>query len=84
MGLDDRKNDKVGQLSGGLRRRVELALRSLCMNRSCSCSMSPPPGWMNSQYRRFWDDLDGLRQEEGISFLLVTHRPDEAERCDQL
>ncbi len=83
MGLDDRKNDKVGQLSGGLRRRVELA-RSLVHEPELLLLDEPTTGLDELQYRRFWDDLDRLRQEEGISVLLVTHRPDEAERCDQL
>ncbi len=83
MGLEERQHDQVGELSGGLKRRVELA-RALVHRPEILLLDEPTTGLDELQYRRFWADLDRLREEEGISVLLVTHRPDEAERCDHL
>ena len=44
--------EPVKKLSGGMRRRVEIA-RGLVHNRACSSSTSPPPGSIPSRARRY-------------------------------
>jgi ABC-2 type transport system ATP-binding protein len=82
-GLADRAGDLAGRLSGGMRRRLELA-RALVHQPSILVLDEPTTGLDAAAFRRAWEALLALRQEEGLTLLLTTHRPDEAERCDRL
>jgi len=82
-GLADRAGDLAGRLSGGMRRRLELA-RALVHRPSILVLDEPTTGLDAAAFRRAWEALLALRRDEGLTLLLTTHRPDEAERCDRL
>lgn len=81
--LADRRRDSVGRLSGGLRRRVELA-RALVHRPRLLLLDEPSTGLDPAARRRFWDLLERVRREEGVTVLLTTHFMEEADRCDRL
>jgi ABC-2 type transport system ATP-binding protein len=82
-GLADRAREPVERLSGGMRRRLELA-RAL-VHRPALLVMDEPTGGLDAAaFRAFWDGIEALRRSEGTTVVLTTHRPDEAERCDRL
>jgi ABC-2 type transport system ATP-binding protein len=82
-GLADRARDAAGKLSGGQRRRLELA-RALVHGPSILLMDEPTTGLDAAAFRDTWALVQRLRREEGLTVLLTTHRPDEAEGCDRL
>ncbi len=83
MSLTDRAKDRVEVLSGGLQRRVELC-KSLLHHPEILVFDEPCTGLDPGARRRFWDDLDTLRQTYGTTLVLTTHFIEEAERCDRI
>ena len=83
MTLTDRAKDRVEILSGGLQRRVELC-KSLLHRPEILIFDEPCTGLDPGARRRFWDDLDILRQTYGTTLILTTHFIEEAERCDRI
>ena len=83
FGLDDRVRDRVETLSGGLRRRVELA-KALLPRPALLLLDEPSAGLDPGARRQFTRSLETLRQEEGVTILLTTHILEEAERCDRV
>ena len=83
MTLTDRAKDRVEVLSGGLQRRVELC-KSLLHHPEVLIFDEPCTGLDPGARRRFWDDLDILRQTYGTTLILTTHFIEEAERCDRI
>jgi ABC-2 type transport system ATP-binding protein len=82
-GLGDRAREPVERLSGGFRRRLELA-RALVHAPEVLVMDEPTTGLDAAAFRAFWANVERLRREEGTTVVLTTHRPDEAERCDRL
>lgn len=82
-GLADRADEPVKQFSGGMRRRVEI-LRALLHDPDLLVLDEPTTGLDERAFRATWDLLERLRAERGLSIVVTTHRPDEAERCDRL
>ena len=82
-GLADRLDEPVATLSGGMRRRAEIA-RALVHEPEILLLDEPTTGLDEGAFRKTWDQLAELRQARGLSLLLTTHRPDEAERADRL
>jgi len=82
-GLADRADEPTARLSGGMRRRIELA-RALVHEPSLLILDEPTAGLDEGAYRATWEHLLELRRERGLTLLLTTHRPEEAERCDRL
>ena len=81
--LEDRRDDRVAQLSGGLQRRVELAKAML--HRPAVLLLDEPSSGLDPGARRdLWQVLDNLRTSGGVTVLLTTHFTDEAERCDRI
>ncbi len=82
-GLVTRAREPVERLSGGMRRRLELA-RALVHRPELLVMDEPTVGLDAAAFRSFWDGIEALRRTEGTTVVLTTHRPDEAERCDRL
>ncbi len=82
-GLSDRARDPVGKLSGGMRRRLEIA-RALVHRPEVLLLDEPTTGLDALSFRRTWEALRELRGTGGATVVLTTHRPDEAAHCDRL
>ena len=83
LGLAARKQDVVETLSGGLRRRVELA-KGLLHGPDLLLLDEPSTGVDPAARLQFWDHLRRLRDEENVTVLLTTHLLDEADKCGRL
>ena len=83
FGLIDRANDLVEKLSGGLRRRVELA-KGLLHRPELLLLDEPSTGLDPLARRELSDYLETLRKNDGVTVLLTTHLMEEADRCDRL
>ncbi|MFQ5428951.1 MAG: ABC transporter ATP-binding protein [Phycisphaerae bacterium] len=83
LNVGDRAGSLVKTLSGGLRRRVELA-KCLLHDPALLILDEPSTGLDPLARRELWQYLQQLREERGLSILLTTHFLDEAERCDRL
>jgi len=83
LDVSDRMQDLVGTLSGGLRRRVEIA-RALVHDPALLLLDEPTTGLDAAAFRKTWDLLNGLRTERGLTLLVTTHLPHEAEIADRL
>jgi len=82
-GLTDRADEPVEQLSGGMRRRLDLA-RAMIHQPSLVLADEPTTGLDEAAFQRTWRQLEHLRDHTGAAILVTTHRPEEAERCDRL
>ena len=83
FGLAEPPADLVETLSGGLRRRLELA-KGLLHRPGLLLLDEPSTGLDPGARRDLWDHLSRLRGQNSITILLSTHLLDEAERCDRL
>ena len=83
FGLADRGNDRVQTLSGGLRRRVELA-KSLLHAPQVLILDEPSTGLDPGARLELWRHLEEVRREHGVTVLLTSHLLEEAERCDHV
>jgi ABC-2 type transport system ATP-binding protein len=80
FGLAERRRDRAGTLSGGLRRRVELA--KALLHRPRVLLLDEPSSGLDLPSRQaFWQTLDELRAEDDLTVVVATHLMDEAERC---
>ncbi len=76
-GLDEKADARVGTLSGGQKRRLDLAL-GIVGDPDLLFLDEPTTGFDPSARRRAWDLVQGLRNL-GATILLTTHYLDEAE-----
>jgi ABC-2 type transport system ATP-binding protein len=81
--LSERAGDLVGQFSGGMKRRLELA-RALLHEPSLLVMDEPTTGLDERFFRQTWERLEELRAGQRLTVLLTTHRAEEAERCDRV
>jgi ABC-2 type transport system ATP-binding protein len=81
--LAERRADLVETLSGGLRRRVELA-KALLHRPELLILDEPSTGLDPVARREFLNYLADLRERDGITVVLTTHHMEEAERCDRI
>ena len=77
VGLADRTDVRIGALSGGQRRRLDLALGVVGRPEVLFLD-EPTTGFDPSARRRAWEVIDGLCSE-GTTVVLTTHYLDEAE-----
>jgi ABC-2 type transport system ATP-binding protein len=83
LGLKDRRGDVVETLSGGLRRRVEIA--KALLHRPKVLLMDEASTGLDPAARRdLTRHVENLRDQEGVTILLTTHILEEADRCDRL
>ena len=83
VGLSDKANERVGRLSGGQKRRVDVALGIVGRPKLLFLD-EPTTGFDPVARREFWHVIEDLR-ESGTSMVLTTHYMEEAERlCDRL
>jgi ABC-2 type transport system ATP-binding protein len=83
LGLAERRKDLVETLSGGLKRRVEIAKALLhrpqvLLMDEASTGLDPAARLDLSRH------VAELRDREGVTILLTTHILEEADRCDRL
>src|SRR5215471_16551200 len=85
VGLEDRRNQVTRELSGGMRRRLEIARGVLHSPRVLF--LDEPTAGLDPQSRRaIWDMLSGLKDDdEELAVILTTHAMDEADvLCDRV
>jgi ABC-2 type transport system ATP-binding protein len=75
--LSDRRNDLVKTLSGGMKRRLQIA-RALLHQPSVLFLDEPTVGLDPQTRRRLWEIIKGLNQQ-GMTILLTTHYMEEVE-----
>ena len=83
LGLTGRSKDLVGNLSGGLRRRVEIA-KALLHRPQVLLMDEASTGLDPAARRELTRHIAELRDREGVTILLTTHVLEEADRCDRL
>ena len=81
--IADRARDLVETLSGGLRRRVELAK---CMiHRPRLLLLDEPSTGLDPGARSdLWKELENLRTQFGVTVVLTTHLLEEADKADRI
>ena len=77
VGLDDKRGSLIRNLSGGQRRRLDVAL-GIIGNPELLFLDEPTTGFDPEARRQFWDLIRSL-QSAGTTILLTTHYLDEAE-----
>jgi len=83
VGLTGKANERIKSLSGGQRRRLDLAL-GIAGDPDLIFLDEPTTGFDPSARRRSWELVENLRSL-GKTILLTTHYMDEAERlCDRV
>ena len=83
VGLWERRDDKVQNFSGGMKRRLEIA-RGL-MHSPRVLFLDEPTVGLDPQTRlSIWGYINQLREQENITIFLTTHYMDEAENCDRI
>ncbi|HEV2705578.1 MAG TPA: ABC transporter ATP-binding protein [Pyrinomonadaceae bacterium] len=84
VGLSDRADARVLELSGGMKRRLMIA-RALLHEPRLLVLDEPTTGLDPQVRQEIWQRLEELRRESGLTLLLSTHYMDEAERlCDRI
>jgi len=82
--LTDRAQDKVKTLSGGMKRRLQVA-RALLHQPSILFLDEPTVGLDPQTRRRLWEIIKGLNKDQGMTMLLTTHYMEEVEYlCDRI
>ena len=83
LGINDRLDEQIRHLSGGLARRADLA-RALIPHPRVLLLDEPTMGLDIDARRSFWDSMQRVQQTLGMTVLLATHLIDEAERSDRV
>ncbi len=81
--LEDRQTEVADRLSGGMKRRAEIA-KCLLHQPEVLLLDEPSTGLDPGARRDLWDTLQSLRGQFGTTVLVTTHLMEEAEDCDTL
>jgi len=81
--LTDDLQRKVGNYSGGMKRRLSLAI-ALIQDPKLLILDEPTVGIDPVLKKEIWQELIRLKDQEQKTILVTTHAMDEAERCDHL
>lgn len=83
LGLTDRRKEITEKLSGGLRRRVELA-KGMLHNPKLLLLDEPSTGLDPAARAAMWQYLKRIREEQGVTVVLTTHLLEEADQADRI
>lgn len=83
LGVADRAGDYAEKLSGGLKRRVEIA-KSLLHAPQVLLLDEPSSGLDPGARHELWKVLLELRAQHQVTILVTTHLMEEADHCDRL
>jgi ABC-2 type transport system ATP-binding protein len=83
LGLAERRGELTERLSGGLRRRAELA-KGMIHRPSMLLLDEPSTGLDPGARSDLWEYLCRLRDQFGVTVVLTTHLLDEADRADRV
>jgi len=83
VGLRERRDAIVETLSGGMRRRVDLA-KGLLHRPALVLLDEPTTGLDPGARLDLWSYIEEARSREGLSVLITTHLMEDADRCDRL
>jgi ABC-2 type transport system ATP-binding protein len=83
FGLEDRKNDKVGNYSGGMKRRINIA--AALLHRPKVLFMDEPTVGIDPQSRNLIFEMIEKLHSQGMTIVYTTHYMEEAERfCNRI
>jgi lipoprotein-releasing system ATP-binding protein len=83
VGLRDAYNKKPGELSGGMQQRVAIA-RSLVLGPQLVLADEPTGNLDTHSSDSIFELLRRFNREQGTAFIVVTHDPRLAARCDRI
>ncbi len=83
LGIADRLGARAGTLSGGMKRRVELA-KGILHRPQLLLLDEPSTGLDPAARLDLWHALEQLRNDYGVTVLLTTHLLEEADKADRI